>query len=1189
VSEVNKQTRIAFHNIEGLQLERLQPFLDSISSGHFDIVFLAETYYINVQTGANLAEHPNFLAHSTPAAPNSANGKRYGGIIAFGSLDIKRRMRSTKCHQFTLSITTNERTFTAVYLPPSLNNDDFVRALNRAPPSDLVVGDFNVRYPDIYNQIKDDHNTRDRRVPLDRWATERAITISPSKTGIPNVDHAFTLWRDQTTVMYAQPNYALGGGRIPTHGVLIIDMLIPTAQMDRANAEETDNDPILRWKLKGLSTPAVCVKIQQDYVRATPRLDTTLENARTVLQQNISLPQRQRTIDNAYNAIMDTIKTIAGKHLGAYVPQEAKRKPDRTQAFLQHCRSGINDFLRLFKRTRRSGVSCVKIASRDPNKSPAEDARDFYEGIYQSRPAPPPHPPRAPPNDPRDNIRCTPHFIWSFFRTYDVGKSCGKDGFHTQLARIIGQDTYFNTHIKRLFDLCTTAGVTPSDWNLSIINPIPKGNDQDTIDAQRPIALTAMLRRCYESLVHRSIQQDPELSEALKVNFAQAGFQHNQSTMLHVMASHEHQRLTNGIQIFIDLKAAYDRVDLTLLFKILERRKVPRYLLNIIWSLFAGCTSQIAINGKLTAKFTRFTGLFQGSLLAPMLWNVYMDGLAEAINQTVPVGLPFALFFADDIKLQYDCRDLRRTLQIAQIHLNLITAWCDVNNMIPGIKKCGVIFPHGIDINGLPPLMLNKEELPVVTLYKYLGFEMSHAGLAWDLYVARITEKAKKILMFARIEGRTWRPSLRVAAYKTFVRSVLEYGAPLLHCFILNDPLANRPRNKDDTQSRRDQLCTAMEQIQDDALQWIFGTKRVTQTHRSLAATMPMRDRLLHLATTFTQHLEKAPAFHPTKLLLEEPVKYNIRFDRRMMHQCLRTPLSNEYKDLVIAPPRTKQPLDVWLRARNRENFIWKYGRLAAYATGNGRSPAGMDYTLDIRDNVICRAALNWRLNNYDRAVCRCGRTLRRSHIDECPALRIIAMEHRQVEQLAKALSGPAHPTVAQIDALDGTHYCCLDRLLNARQYDTFYVVLTGLLADGDQLRAGRGGTAAAPALNEQTNATQALRQQSQQRRAMDIDDDIAAQQGLDDEMDLLLSDDDVAQPIEQVLADAHINSDDDLQMNAISDGESSDDEENDASDDGRLNRLRRSIRTLQDDDDTDSNASEEDDYFRQHVWYDHD
>ncbi len=105
----------------------------------------------------------------------------------------------------------------------------------------------------------------------------------------------------------------------------------------------------------------------------------------------------------------------------------------------------------------------------------------------------------------------------------------------------------------------------------------------------------------------------------------------------------------------------------------------------------------------------------------------------------------------------------------------------------------------------------------------------------------------------------------------------------------------------------------------------------------------------------------------------------------------------------------------------------------------------------------------------------------------------------------------------------------------------------------------------------------------------MDIDYETAAQQGLDSDIDLLLSDDDVAQPIEQVLADAHINLDGDLQMDAISHSESTDEEENDASDDGRMNRLRRSIRTLQDDDDTDSNTSEGDDYYRQHVWNDHD
>src|SRR6202040_1823157 len=136
------------------------------------------------------------------------------------------------------------------------------------------------------------------------------------------------------------------------------------------------------------------------------------------------------------------------------------------------------------------------------------------------------------------------------------------------------------------------------------------------------------LRRVFESLILQFIYSDKALNEFSPY---QAGFRPGYNTITQLwltQASVYHPTDPRSIHIFLDLEKAYDRVPIPRLLDKLKLRNTPTPLIQIVDSLFSQCYSQLIVNAAIGPTFRRSVGLFQGSILSPWLFNVYIDDLA---------------------------------------------------------------------------------------------------------------------------------------------------------------------------------------------------------------------------------------------------------------------------------------------------------------------------------------------------------------------------------------------------------------------------------------------------------------------------------------------------------------------------------------------------------------------------------
>ena len=127
---------------------------------------------------------------------------------------------------------------------------------------------------------------------------------------------------------------------------------------------------------------------------------------------------------------------------------------------------------------------------------------------------------------------------------------------------------------------------------------------------------------------------------------------------------------------FVDLRKAFDSVDRDLLWHRLGHYGISGKFLDLIKCLYRDTEYCVRVNDTVTEPFPVTSGVKQGCLLSPTLFNLFINGLIEEIKQLnlgVKCGeiLLALLMFADDIAI------MAETEEDLQCMLSTLHTWCE--------------------------------------------------------------------------------------------------------------------------------------------------------------------------------------------------------------------------------------------------------------------------------------------------------------------------------------------------------------------------------------------------------------------------------------------------------------------------------------------------------------------------------
>ena len=269
---------------------------------------------------------------------------------------------------------------------------------------------------------------------------------------------------------------------------------------------------------------------------------------------------------------------------------------------------------------------------------------------------------------PLSYIHITEEMVLKKLKNLDPSKSPGPDGIHPRVLKEIA--TAIAPALTELYNNIITSHDIPNDWRTATITAIFKKGIKSDPGNYRPVSLTCIICKILESIIYDAI-----IEHLIKNNLlskSQYGFISKRSASLQLLTVLQlwcNILDENGIihDINMDFRKAFDTVTHRRLIKKVESYGIKGDILLWLEAFLRERKQKVTVNGSSSEWCDVTSGVPQGSVIAALLFVIYINDLPENIKSHI-------YLFADDCKFFREIITLE-DIDIMQEDLDTLYEW----------------------------------------------------------------------------------------------------------------------------------------------------------------------------------------------------------------------------------------------------------------------------------------------------------------------------------------------------------------------------------------------------------------------------------------------------------------------------------------------------------------------------------
>ena len=370
--------------------------------------------------------------------------------------------------------------------------------------------------------------------------------------------------------------------------------------------------------------------------------------------------------------------------------------------------------------------------------------------------------------------------VYGILSSLKVRKAGGPDGIPPRVLRECAFE--LSPTLVRLYSLCLQTSTFPLSWRCAYVHQIPKKGSISDPSNYRPIALTCVLSKVFETILNTHILDHLE-SHSL-ISDRQYGFRRSRSSgdILSYLTDLWSTALRNYGEtcvVELDISKAFDRVWHSSLIAKLPSFGFPSILTKLISSFLSNRSISAVVDGATSSTFSINCGVPQSSVLSPTLFLLFINDFLSCTSNPIHS-------YADDSTLHSSTHFRSAPSSSSRIASQLVLSdsiladlgevarWGNLNLVKFNSLKTQLLH---ISLSKTPssfPISFDGSDVSPVNNINILGININNK-LSWKHHITTVAKAASRRLGVLFRLRKFFSSSQLYQLYKGLIRPCVEY------------------------------------------------------------------------------------------------------------------------------------------------------------------------------------------------------------------------------------------------------------------------------------------------------------------------------------------------------------------------------------------------------------------------------